>query len=40
MVQVGLLLGKRTQEAYAKARILRNAIESANTIAEVEMVSW
>jgi hypothetical protein len=40
MVQVGLLLGARTQEAYATARQLRTDIEAAGTQEEVEAVVW
>jgi hypothetical protein len=40
MVQVGLLLGQRTQQVYAKARELRARIEAATTKEEVEAVAW
>lgn len=40
MVEVGLLLGARTQEAYATARQLRADIEAASTQEEVEAVVW
>lgn len=40
MVQVGLLLGARTQDAYATGRALRTAIDAASTKEEVEAVVW
>ena len=40
MVQVGLLLGQRTQTVYANGRAKRIAIDSATTIADVEAITW
>lgn len=40
MVQVGLILGARTQELYSKARPLRAQIDAATTISEVEAIIW
>lgn len=40
MVEVGLILGAKVQDAYATARSLREAIESAGTIAEVDAIHW
>lgn len=40
MVQVGILLGQRTQEIYAIGRDLRAQIDAATTIAEVEAITW
>lgn len=40
MVQVGLMLGQRTQQAYAQARALRAQIESATDAAAVAAITW
>jgi hypothetical protein len=40
MVTVGLLLGQRTQQLYAKGRIKRDAINAATTVMDVEAVTW
>jgi len=40
MVQVGLLLGQRTQQIYGHGRLRRDAIAAATTAAEVEAVVW
>ena len=40
MVQVGLMLGAQTQAAYSRGRTLRDQINAAATIAEVESVTW
>lgn len=40
MVNVGLLLGQRTQEVYATGRALRAQIDAATTVAEVEAITW
>lgn len=40
MVQVGLLLGQKVQQAYTIARARRTQIEAATTPAEVEAVTW
>lgn len=40
MVQVGLLLGQRTQIAYSQSRALRAEIEAATSKAELELINW
>ena len=40
MVQVGLLLGAKTQEAYARGRQVRQLVTDAVTIAEVEAITF
>lgn len=40
MVNVGLLLGQRTQTVFALARAKRISIEAATTKAEVDAVTW
>lgn len=40
LVQVGILLGQRTQEIYSHGRILRNMIDMATTATEVENITW
>ena len=40
MVTVGLMLGSRTQGAYAQARTRRAQIDAASTVADVEAVEW
>lgn len=40
MINVGLLLGQKTQAAYAHARELRALIDAATTKEEVEAITW
>lgn len=40
MVEVGLLLGQKVQQAYTTSRARRVQIEAATTPAEVEAVAW
>lgn len=40
MVTVGLLLGQKSQLAYNRARVLREQIDAATTLSELEAVSW
>jgi hypothetical protein len=40
MVEVGLLLGQKIQQAYTTSRARRAAIEAATTPAEVDAISW
>lgn len=40
MVQVGLLLGQKVAQAYARGRVVRDAINAATTTAQVEAVTW
>lgn len=40
MVQVGLLLGAKTQEAYARGRQVRQLVADALTVAEVEAITF
>ena len=40
MLQIGLLLGQKTQTAFATARARRTTIDAATTVAEVEAITW
>ncbi len=40
MVEVGLLLGQKTQTAYSQARIKRENIDAATTKESVLLISW
>ena len=40
MIEVGLILGQRTQTVFATGRIKREAIDAATTVAEVEAITW
>ena len=40
MVQVGLLLGQRTQQVYSQGRILRDAINAATDLVTVQAITW
>ena len=40
IIQVGLLLGQRTQNAYVKGRLLREMIDQATTITAVQTITW
>jgi hypothetical protein len=40
MINVGLLLGQKTQYVYAHGRVLRTALEAATTVEEVNSVTW
>jgi len=40
MIEVGVLLGTRTQGIYSTSRALREQLEYATTIQEVQSVVW